>query len=174
MSSTLRLSIITVMLLATVMLALTAYSMMHPAPIAVQAAPAPQAPPTPTYLVTKYPLTEGTLLRDQYLRSVSLAETPSGAFGADDLPKLRGSLVRKSVDAGSVITSQSVMLREDPGFFPVLEKLCQDANKLQSTTVTIYRDGKADGYSVRKTDGKADAACIELDRTYPANKVVAR
>jgi hypothetical protein len=66
------------------------------------------------------------------------------------------------------------MLRDDPGFFAALQKLCQDANNRQTTTVTIYHDGKADGYLVRKTDGKADAACIELDATYPANKVVAR
>ena len=176
MSSTLRLSIITVMLLATTTLGLIAYNMMLPeaAPISVQAAPTPQAPRTPVYFVTKYPLTEGTLVRDHYLRPVPLAEAPSGAFTPGDMSKLRGSLVRKSVDAGNVITSQNVMLREDPGFFAALEKLCQDANNRQKTTVTVYRNGKAEGYSVKKTDAQADAACVELDANYPTNKLVAR
>jgi Flp pilus assembly protein CpaB len=176
MSRGLRLSILAVMLLASTTLGLFAYNMMLPkaAPIVVQAAPTPEAPPTPVYFVTKYPLMEGTLVRDHYLRPVSMVEAPSGAFAVDDLPKLRGSLVRKSIDAGNVITSQSVMLREDPGFFAALEKLCQDANNHQTTTVTVYRGGKADGYTVRKSDGKADAACVELDAIYPTNKVVAR
>jgi Flp pilus assembly protein CpaB len=176
MSSTLRLSIITVMLLATTTLGLISYNMMVPkaAPMTVQAAPTPQAPPTPVYFVTKYPLTEGTLVRDHYLRSVPLAEAPSGAFTLSDMSKLRGSLIRKPVDQGNVITSQNVMLRDDPGFFAALEKLCQDDNNRQKTTVTVYRGDKVEDYSVKKTNAKASAACVELDATYPAYKVVER
>jgi hypothetical protein len=183
-SSTLRLSIIAVMLLATATLGLIAYNMMQPkaAPITVQAAPPPQAPPTPVYFVAKYPLTEGTLVHDHYLRPVPLAEAPSGAFTPDDMSKLRGSLIRKSIDAGNVITSQNVMLREDPAFFAAIEKLCHDANNQQKATITVYRYEGDPGrerlvttdYSTKKTDAKASEACIELDATYPAYKVVSR
>jgi Flp pilus assembly protein CpaB len=175
MSRTLRLSVIAVMLLAAISLGLMAYTMMQPkaAPI-VQAAPTPAPPATPVYFVTKYPLTEGTLVRDHYLRPVPMTEAPAGAFTPADMSKLRGSLIRKPIDAGNVITSQNVTLREDPAFFSALEKLCQDGNNRQTTTVTVYHDGKADGYSVRKTDAKGNEACNELDSTYPANKVVLR
>ena len=184
MSSTLRLSIIVVLVLATAAFGLIAYNMMQPkpAPVAVQVAPAHQEPPTPVYFVAKYPLTEGTLVRDHYLRPVPLAEAPSGAFTLAEMSKLRGSLIRKSIDAGNVITSQNVMLREDPAFFAALEKLCQEANKQQTASVTVYRyEGEpgretrtAANYSTQKTDAKASEACIELDTNYPSNKVAER
>ena len=183
MSSTLRLSIITVMLLATTTLGLIAYNMMLPKAAAesAQAAPVKHIPQwrrihasTAIYLVTKHPLTEGTLVRDPYLRSERLTEAHSGAFTPSDESKLRGALVRKPVDAGKVITSQDVMLRDDPGYFAALAKLCQDDNNRQTTTVTVYRNGKAEGYSVKKTDTKAGEACTELDAAYPANKVAKR
>jgi Flp pilus assembly protein CpaB len=183
MSSTLRLSIIAVMLLATTMLGLIAYTAMHPkaAPISVQAAPLKPIPPwrrthasAAIYLVTKHPLPEGTLVRDPYLRPGQLTEAHSGAFTPSDESKLRGALIRKPIDAGKVITSQDVMLRDDPGYFAALAKLCQDDNNRQTTTVKVYRNGKAEEYSVKKTDTKAGEACIELDAAYPANKVVER
>ena len=167
MSSTLRLSIITVLLLATTALGLIAYNMNLPKAelISVQAAPAPPAPPTAVYFVAKYPLTEGTLVRDEYFRSEPLAEAPSGAFRntPGDMSKLRGSLVRKFIYAGNAITSQDVMLRDDQGFLAALGKLCQDANTRQKTTVTVYVGAKTTEYSVKKTDAKASAACAELD-----------
>ena len=131
--------------------------------------PAAPAPPTPVYFVAKYPLTEGTFVHDEYFRSVPLAEAPSGAFRAtpDDMSKLRGSLVRKFVYAGNAITSQDVMLRNDQGFLAALEKLCQDENTRQKTTVTVYQGGKVSkvtDYSVKKIDSKASAACTALER----------
>ena len=171
MSSVLRLSIITVMLLATTALGIIAYQMTLPnaEPISVQAPPpAVPAPPTPVYFVAKYPLTEGTLVRDEYFRSAPLAEAPSGAFRApDDMSKLRGSLVRKFIYLGNAITSQDVMLRDDQGFLAALQKVCQDANTRQQTTVTVYAGGKDKEYSVQKTDLKASEACAELERGLP-------
>ena len=126
MSSALRLSIITVMLLATTALGVIAYRMTLPnaEPISVQAPPTAVPAPTPVYFVAKYPLTEGTLVRDEYFRSAPLAEAPSGAFREtpDDMSKLRGSLVRKFIYAGNAITSQDVMLRNDQGFLAALQK----------------------------------------------------
>jgi pilus assembly protein CpaB len=163
MSSAFRLSIITVMLLATTALGLIGYNMTLPKaePISVQAAP---APPTAVYIVAKYPLTEGALVRDEYFRSEPLAEAPSGAFRntPGDMSKLRGSLVRKFIYAGNAITSQNVMLRDDQGFLAALQQLCQDENTRQKTTVTVYTGDKVKEYSVQKTDSKASAACAEL------------
>jgi Flp pilus assembly protein CpaB len=170
MSSALRLSIIMVMLLATTTFGLIAYKMTRPAePISIQAAPAPApAPPTVVYFVAKFPLTEGTLMRDEYLHSEPLAEAPSGAFRApDEMSKLRGSLVRKFIYAGKAITSQDVMLRDDQGFRAALEKLCQDENTRETTTVTVYAGDKVKEYSVKKSDLKARSACAELERGLP-------
>ena len=167
MSSVLRLSIIAVMLFATAALGLIGYSMTLPKvePISVQAAPAPPTPPTPVYFVAKYPLTEGTLVRDEYFHSEPLAEAPSGAFRntPGDMSKLRGSLVQKFIYAGNAITSQDVMLRDDKGFLAALGKVCQAANTREKTTVTVYVGAKTTEYSVKKTDLKASAACAELD-----------
>ena len=171
MSSTLRLSIIMVFLLATTALGLIAYNMNLPKAQVpgVQVTEKGPAPPTAVYLVAKYPLTEGTLVRDEYFRSELLAEAPSGAFREtpDDMSKLRGSLVRKFIYAGNAITSQNVMLRDDQGFLSALAKLCQDEITDQKTTVAVYADGKVKEYSVQKTDSKASEACAELVRGLP-------
>ena len=164
MSSTLRLSIILVFLLATTAFGLIAYNMNMPTvqvPI-VQAAP---AAPTPVYFVAKYSLPEGTLVREEYFRSQPLAEAPSGAFRdtPGDMSKLRGSLVRKFIYPGNAVTSQHVMLRDDQGFLSALAKLCQDEKADQKTTVRVYTPAKVDDYSVKKNDTKESAACAELD-----------
>ena len=80
------------------------------------------------------------MVRDEHFRSAPLAEAPSGAFRAmpGDISKLRGSLVRKFVYGGNAITSQDVMLRDDPGFLAAVEKLCRDANTREKTTVTVH------------------------------------
>jgi len=162
-SSALPISIIMVLLLATTAFGLIAYSSMNlPAPISVQAAPAPEAPPTTVYFVARYPLTEGTVVRDEYFRSAPLAEAPSGAFRdtPNDMSKLRGSLVRKFVYAGDAITSEKVMLRNDQGFLAALEKLCQDDR--QKATVTVSAGDKVKVYSIKNS--KASEACAELER----------
>ena len=119
MSSTLRLSIILVFLLATTAFGLIAYNMNLPK---VQAAVVPvteKAPaPLTRYLVAARPLKAGTLTRDEDFRSDPLDSVPSGAIRdtTDDRNRLLGSLVRKNLDTGSPITSENVLPRGDRGF----------------------------------------------------------
>ena len=116
MSSTLRLSIILVFLLATTALGLIAYSMNLPK-AQVQVTEKASAPLT-RYLVAARPLKAGTLARDEDFRAEPLDSVPSGAIRdtPDDRNRLLGSLVRKNLDAGSPITSENVLLRGDRGF----------------------------------------------------------
>jgi len=126
MSSTLRLSIIMVMLLATAALGLIAYNMNLPKPViqVTENTPAPPAPPpalvTIGYFVAARPLPAGTLAREEdfTVRSVSPDRVPSGAI--IDTPEvrigLRGSLVRTFLDTGSLVTSQNVLRPRDRGF----------------------------------------------------------
>src|SRR5262249_20070916 len=127
MSSTLRLSIIMVLLLATAALGLIAYNMNLPKPV-VQVtentpAPPPAPPPAPItigYFVAAHPLPAGTLAREEdfTVRAVSPDSVPSGAI--IDTPEvrigLRGSLVRTFLDTGSLVTSQNVLRPRDRGF----------------------------------------------------------
>ncbi len=116
MSSTLRLSIILVFLLATTALGLIAYSMNLPN-AQVQVTQKASAPLT-RYLVAARPLKAGTLARDEDFRSDPLDSVPTGAIRdtTDDRNRLLGSLVRKNLDTGSPITSENVLLRGDRGF----------------------------------------------------------
>ena len=116
MSSALRLSIIMVFFLATTALGLIAYIMNQPTPGA-QAAEKASAPLT-RYLVAARPLKAGTLTRDEDFRSDPLDSVPSGAIvdTTDDRKRLLGSLVRKSLNTGSPITSENVLSRGDRGF----------------------------------------------------------
>ena len=116
MSSTLRLSVIVVMFLATGALLLLAYSMSLPKPVVTENAPAP-APPTVGYFVAARPLPKGTLAREEdfAVRSVPSDSVPTGAIldTPDAKIGLRGSLVRKFLDTGSPVTSQDL---SHPGF----------------------------------------------------------
>ena len=125
MSSTLRLSIITVLLLATAALGLIAYDIYLPKPVVqvTENTPAPPPPPVPVtvgYFVAAHPLPAGTLAREEdfTVRSVSPDSVPSGAI--IDTPEvrigLRGSLVRTFLDTGSLVTSQNVLRPRDRGF----------------------------------------------------------
>jgi pilus assembly protein CpaB len=125
MSSSLRLSIIMVLLLATAALGLIAYNMNPPKPAVqvTQNTPTPLPPPAPVtigYFVAAHPLPAGTLARDEdfTVRSVPSASVPSGAIV--DTPEarigLRGSLVRQYLDTGSPVTSQDVFRPRDRGF----------------------------------------------------------
>ena len=123
MSSTLRLSIIIVMLLATTALGLIAYNMNLPTPVVQVTENTPAPPPAPVtigYFVAAHPLPAGTLARDEdfEVRSVPSDSVPSGVIPAtpDAKIKLRGSLVRKFLDAGSPVTSQDVLRPRDRGF----------------------------------------------------------
>jgi pilus assembly protein CpaB len=116
MSSTLRLSIIMVFLLATTAFGLIAYSMNQPNPVAHVTEKA--SAPLTRYLVAARPLKAGTLTRDEDFRSEPLDGAPSGAIvdTTDDRKRLLGSLVRKNLDTGSPITSENVLPRGDRGF----------------------------------------------------------
>lgn len=116
MSSSLRLSIIMVFLLATAALGLIAYNMNLPK-AQVQVAQAAPAPLTP-YVVAARPLKVGTLARDEDFRSAPLESVPVGAIRdtPEDRARLRGSLVRKNLDTGSPVTSENVLPRGDRGF----------------------------------------------------------
>jgi pilus assembly protein CpaB len=116
MSSTLRLSIIMVFLLATTAFGLIAYSMSQPNPVAHVTEKA--SAPLTRYLVAARPLKAGTLTRDEDFRSEPLDGAPSGAIvdTTDDRKRLLGSLVRKNLDAGSLVTSENVLPRGDRGF----------------------------------------------------------
>ena len=123
MSSTLRLSIITVLLLAAAALGLIAYDVYLPKPVvqvtADTSAPSP-APVIIGYFVAAHPLPAGTLARDEdfEVRSVPSDSVPSEVIPAtpDAKIKLRGSLVRKFLDAGSPVTSEDVLRPRDRGF----------------------------------------------------------
>jgi pilus assembly protein CpaB len=116
MSSSLRLSIIMVFLLATAALGLIAYNMNLPKS-QVQVAQQALAPLTP-YVVAARPLKVGTLARDEDFRSAPLDSVPVGAIRdtPEDRARLRGSLVRKNLDTGSPVTSENVLPRGDRGF----------------------------------------------------------
>jgi pilus assembly protein CpaB len=117
MSSTLRLSIIMVLLLATAALGLIAYNNMNPKPV-VQVTENTPAPPNARYFVAAHPLPVGTLARDEDFRSEPLDNVPPGAFRdtPDARIRLRGSLVRKFLDTDSPVTSQDVLRPGDRGF----------------------------------------------------------
>src|SRR5262245_11344856 len=117
MSSTLRLSVIVVMFLATGALLLLAYSMSLPKPVVTENTPAPL---TVGYFVAARPLPRGTLAREEdfAVRSVPSDSVPTGAIldTPDAKIGLRGSLVRKFLDTGSPVTSQDVLRPRDRGF----------------------------------------------------------
>jgi pilus assembly protein CpaB len=122
MSSTLRLSIIMVLLLATTALGLIAYSMNAPkaqAP-AVQVAEKAPEPLTVGYFVAAHPLPRGTLARDEdfTVRSVPPGNVPAGAIldTSDAKIGIRGSLVRNFLDTGSLVTSEDILRPRERGF----------------------------------------------------------
>jgi hypothetical protein len=119
MSSTLRLSIIMVLLLATAALGLIAYNMNLPKPV-VQVTENTPAPVTTGYFAAAHPLQAGTLARDEdfTVRSVPSDRVPSRAIldTPDAKINLRGSLVRTFLDTGSTVTSQDVLRPRDRGF----------------------------------------------------------
>jgi pilus assembly protein CpaB len=79
-----------------------------------------QAPLTIGYFVAARPLPRGTLAREEdfEVRSVPPDSVPSGAIldTPDGRIGLRGSLVRKFLDAGSAVTSQDILRPRDRGF----------------------------------------------------------
>jgi pilus assembly protein CpaB len=121
MSSTLRLSIIMVLLLATTALGLIAYSMNLPKPqVPVQVTEKAPEPLTVGYFVAAHPLPRGTLARDEdfTVRSVPPGNVPTGAIldTPDAKIGIRGSLVRNFLDTGSLVTSEDILRPRERGF----------------------------------------------------------
>jgi pilus assembly protein CpaB len=120
MSSSLRLSIILVLLLATTALGLIAYnwnqSKQAPAELVTQA----PMPATVAYFVAARPLPRGTLAREEdfTVRSVPRERVPAGAIleTPDSKVGLPGALLRKFVDAGSAVTLEDILRPRDRGF----------------------------------------------------------
>jgi pilus assembly protein CpaB len=122
MSSTLRLSVIMVFLLAAVALGLIAYNMNLPkaqVPVA-QVTESIPAPPTVGYLVAAHPLSRGTLARDEDFEVRSSPPGNAPAEAIRDTPDarigLRGSLVRNFLDTGSPVTSKDILRPRERGF----------------------------------------------------------
>jgi pilus assembly protein CpaB len=117
MSSTLRLSIIMVLLLATGALGLIAYNMSLPKPVVQVTENTPAPAPLVGYFVAARPLPRGTLAREEdfAVRSVPSDSVPTQAIRdtPDAKTGLRGSLVRNFLDTGSPVTSQDI---SHPGF----------------------------------------------------------
>ena len=120
MSSTLRLSIIMVLLLATAALGLIAYTMNLPKPVVQVTENTPAPAPLVGYFVAARPLPRGTLAREEdfAVRSVPSDSVPTGAIldTPDAKIGLRGSLVRNFLDTGSPVTSQDILRPRDRGF----------------------------------------------------------
>jgi pilus assembly protein CpaB len=124
MSSTLRLAIITVLLLSTTALGLIAYrSMNQPVPQASpETTPAPfTAVPSRGYFVATKPLRVGTLAKEDDFKFTPLTpgkDPPSEAIleAPDAIARLRGSLVRRFLDTDSPVTSKNIVRPHDRGF----------------------------------------------------------
>jgi len=119
MSSSLRLSIIAVLLLAATAFGLIAYNTLHVVPVAQVGANVPGAT-TVGYFVAARPLPRGTLAREEdfAVRSVPPDQVPAGAIleSPDAKAGLPGALVRKFVDAGSPVTLEDILRPKDRGF----------------------------------------------------------
>lgn len=101
--------VIAVLLLASIALVIVAYK---PKSAAVA------AEPTIGYLVAARPLPAGTLARDEDFDVRKTMPVPAGAIldTPDAKASLRGSLVRKFLDAGVAITAGDVLRPRDRGF----------------------------------------------------------
>ena len=120
MSSTLRLSIIMVLVLATAAFGLIAYSNMNPKPVVQVTENTPAPAPLVGYFVAARPLPRGTLAREEdfAVRSAPSDSVPAGAIREtpDAKAGLRGSLVRKFLDTDSPVTLRDLLRPRDQGF----------------------------------------------------------
>ena len=117
MTSSLRYSIIAVMALAALALGMVAYNA-NQKPLQVT-----QSEPTPlmvNYLVAAHPLPAGTLARqeDFTTRSAPSGSVPPAAILDSENARigLRGGLVRRWLDTGSLVTAEDVLRPRDRGF----------------------------------------------------------
>ena len=177
MSSSLRLSIIAVLLLATTAFGLIAYNMSMPkAPVAQVAATGP-APRTAEYFVAVRPLPRGTLAREEDFtaRSVPPERVPAGAIlvSPDSKAGLPGSLVRKFVDAGSPVTLDDILRPRDRGFLASV--LAPDSRAItlkvdeESGVAGLIRPGDHVDVVLTQVFDKADPARRALSETVLGN-----
>jgi pilus assembly protein CpaB len=177
MSSSLRLSIIAVLLLATTAFGLIAYNMSMPkAPVAQVAATGP-APRTAEYFVAVRPLPRGTLTREEDFtaRSVPPERVPAGAIlvSPDSKAGLPGSLVRKFVDAGSPVTLEDILRPRDRGFLASV--LAPDSRAIsikvdeESGVAGLIRPGDHVDVVLTQVFDKADPARRALSETVLGN-----
>jgi pilus assembly protein CpaB len=181
MSSTLRLSIIMVFLLATTAFGLIAYNMNLPKQVPVVpvevAEKGPAAPPTVGYFVAARPLSKGTLARDEdfAVRSALPERVPAGAIleTPDTKIGLPGSLVRKFVDAGSPVTLQDILRPRDRGFLASV--LAPDSRAIsikvdeESGVSGLIRPGDYVDVQLTQVFDKADPARRALSETVLRN-----
>jgi pilus assembly protein CpaB len=178
MSSSLRLSIIAVLLLATTALGLIGYNMSLPKQIPVEIADkAPAARSTVGYFVAARPLPRGTLARDEdfTVRSVSPERVPAGAIleTADSKAGLPGSLVRKFVDAGNPVTLDDILRPRDRGFLASV--LAPDSRAItikvdeESGVAGLIRPGDHVDVVLTQVFDKADPARRALSETVLGN-----
>jgi pilus assembly protein CpaB len=180
MSSTLRLSIIMVLLLAATALGLIAYNMSLPRQVPVAVAVAEKAPVTPAtvgYFVAAHPLPKGTLARDEdfTVRTVSADAVPAGAIleTADSKIGLPGSLVRRFVEAGGPVTLQDILRPRDRGFLASV--LAPDSRAIsikvdeESGVSGLIRPGDRVDVVLTQVFEKADPARRALSETVLRN-----
>jgi pilus assembly protein CpaB len=178
MSSALRLSMIAVLVLATLAFGLIAYNarMSRPAPIAAAVAKAPAAV-TVGYFVAARPLPKGTLLRDEDFtaRQISADSVPAEAIldTPDSKASLPGSLVRKFVDAGKPVTLQDILRPRDRGFLASV--LAPDSRAIsikvneESGVSGLIRPGDHVDVVLTQVLGKADPTSRAVSETVLRN-----
>lgn len=175
MSSTLRLLIVMVLLLATGALGLIAYNAYLPKPVApvAQNAPAP-APASAGYLVAARPLPAGTLARDEDF-AVRSGDAPSGAILDTPAARagLRGSLVRTFLDMDAPVTADDVLRPRDRGFLasvlaPDTRAVSINVDAESGVSGLIWPGDNVD-VVLTQTNDKADAAHRALSETVLRN-----
>jgi pilus assembly protein CpaB len=118
MTSSIRLSIIMVLVLATVALGFLAYNAMLPQRVEPVAQAAPAAPVAMGYLVAARPLRVGTLAHEEDFKAARPSSAPGNAI--PDTPKaraeLRGAMVRNYLNEDQLVTLDDVLRPRDRGF----------------------------------------------------------
>ena len=117
MSSIARFIVITILLVTTLALGGILYNLSRPPIPAVHAVEPDPAPFLPRLLVAAHPLPAGTLARDDDFVAKPM---PVSREGFPDTPEalasLRGSLIRKFIETGTLITVADALRPRDRGF----------------------------------------------------------
>jgi pilus assembly protein CpaB len=169
MSSSLRLSIIAVLLLAATAFGLIAYNNLRAVPVAQVAAKGPGLQ-TVGYFVAARALPRGALAREEdfTVRSVPPEQVPEGAIleSPDSKAGLPGSLVKKFVDAGSPITLDDILRPKDRGFLASV--LAPD-----SRAISIKVDEESGVAGLIRPGDRVDVVLTQvLDKGIPARRAL--